>query len=161
MMYEVVSTQGLDGGVIVTASHNPKEYNGFKIVGRAAQPVAGPELLRIRDIALGGQFARGDGTAEYRDQTEQYLGHICSAVQLGRPLRIVVDTGNGVTGRFAPSLFRRLGCNVTELHCELDGTFPNHAPNPEHEANVRDLMALVVRHPSVEGSTGNRACLGA
>ncbi len=132
------------GGIIVSASHNPKEYNGFKIVSEQAYPVAGEEIYKIRDMALAGQFASGTGFYSRLNIEEKYLNKIQSIVHLDRKLKVVVDTGNGVAGKFAPNLFRRLGCDVVELFCELDGSFPNHIPNPEHESNLLDAKRTVV-----------------
>ncbi len=143
VLYYAVIESGLDGGVAVTASHNPKEYNGFKIVSRQAYPVAADDMFRLRDVALGGQFDRGAGSLSSYDPMEDYWAAIRKAVHLERKIKIVLDTGNGVAGKFAPPLLKSLGCEVIELHCELDGNFPNHTPNPEHEENVLDLERKV------------------
>lgn len=147
MMYQAVYAGGYSGGVIVSASHNPKEYNGFKIVGKQAYPVASEEMYKLRDIAVSGAFAQGSaqdsGTLTHKDTQEDYLNKITSVIHLERPLKVVVDTGNGVAGKFAPELYRRLGCEVIEVFCELDGTFPNHLANPEHEKNLLDAMRIV------------------
>jgi len=139
VLYYTVIEKNLDGGVAVTASHNPKQYNGFKVVGPQAYPIASEEMFQLRDVALSGQYAHGAGSLSAYDPMPHYLEAILKASHLERSIKIVLDTGNGVAGKFAPPLLKSLGCEVVELYCELDGTFPNHTPNPEHEANVLDL----------------------
>ena len=126
-------------GVMVTGSHNPPEYNGLKMV-------LGGETLAAESIqALSGRLENNDfsyGSGDYRthDIAETYLQRITSDVKLARPMKIVIDCGNGIPGRYAPTLYRRLGCEVTELFCEVDGTFPNHHPDPSVPENLRDLI---------------------
>lgn len=143
VMYEAVINGGYIGGVNVTASHNPKQYNGFKIVRERAYPVAGDEITIIRDLAINGHFEAGAGSKRILDTESRYLKKIQDAVRLNRGLEVVLDTGNGVAGKFAPILLKRLGNRVLELHCELDGNFPNHDPNPENESNVIDVEEMV------------------
>ena len=146
MMYQAVCEEKAAGGVIVSASHNPKEYNGFKIVGRDAYPVAADDIFALRDIALSGKFmtAKGETSLTVKNIEEEYFKKITSVIRPGRKLKVVIDTGNGIAGKFAPDLYRRLGCEVVEVFTELDGNFPNHIPNPEHEANLVDAMKAVV-----------------
>lgn len=140
-----VCDRRFDGGVIVTASHNPPEYNGFKIAGRSAYPVAGEDIQKIRELILNQHFTKGCGRLTHYDPLPQYLSKLQTLVQLERSLKVVVDTGNGVCGLVAPEVLRRIGCEVVELHCDLDGTFPHHLPNPEDEANVEDVKQEVLR----------------
>jgi phosphomannomutase/phosphoglucomutase len=143
LMYFAVAHWGLDGGATVTGSHNPVSDNGVKMVHAGAAPLTEEEIQGLLATIRAGAFASGRGRRTHRDPTEDYFTAITQRVRLARPLRVVVDAGNGVAGRFAPELLRRLGCTVTELYCESDGSFPNHLPDPEMEENVRDLAAKV------------------
>jgi phosphomannomutase len=128
-------------GIQVTGSHNPKDYNGFKMV-LAGRAIYGEEIQALRRImeaeewtlpAQGGTVSRVDVEAEYRDR-------IVSGIKLERPLKIVIDSGNGIAGASAPAIFRALGCEVTELFSEVDGNFPNHHPDPSKPENLADLI---------------------
>jgi phosphomannomutase/phosphoglucomutase len=139
MLYFAAHHLGTLSGVMVTGSHNPPDYNGLKIM------VAGETLAGDAIQALRGRIERGDvtgGSGGYRtaDIGEDYLARIAGDVKLARPMKVAVDCGNGVAGAFAPALYRRLGCKVTELYCEVDGTFPNHHPDPSVPANLADLI---------------------
>lgn len=140
----VVAHWQLDGGINVTGSHNPPDQNGFKLEGRNAYPIAEDDIQHIRNLAEKRAFMSGKGTVTLRDPKEEYLAKLQELVTIERPIRVVVDTGNGVAGLFAPILLRRIGCDVIEIHCELDGTFPNHLPNPEDPKNMRDLQQKVI-----------------
>ena len=128
-------------GIQVTGSHNPKHHNGFKMV-LAGRAIHGDEIQALRHAIEAGDSPRRDGGSvrqvEIRDD---YIERIVSDVRLARPLRIVVDCGNGVAGASAPQLFRALGCEVIELFSEVDGEFPNHHPDPSKPENLRDLIA--------------------
>lgn len=143
MMYYAVCKYEFDGGATITASHNPKEYNGVKIVGKNAHSVCGDELQEVLKLIQNNDFATGEGEYVEKDIFEDYKADIASKVNLPKPLKVVIDAGNGVAGKFAPELFRTLGCDVTELYCELDGNFPNHEANPEELENMKDLIAKV------------------
>jgi phosphomannomutase/phosphoglucomutase len=143
MMYYSVCKYELDGGVTITASHNPKEYNGVKIVSKNAHSVCGDDLQRVLQIINEESFATGDGQYTEKDVFEDYKIDIVDRVKLSRPLKVVIDGGNGVAGKYAPALMKTLGCEVTELYCELDGNFPNHEANPEELENMLDLIAKV------------------
>ena len=131
-----------DSAVAVTGSHNPPEYNGLKMV-IAGTTLSGAAIQGVRARIERGEFARGAGTYRTAEVREAYLARIAGDVQLARPVPIIVDCGNGVAGSVAPELYRRLGCRVTELYCEVDGTFPNHHPDPTQPENLRDLIALL------------------
>jgi phosphomannomutase len=138
MLYLAVSELGLDGGIVVTASHNPKEYTGMKIVRRGALPVGGDSgLLDIRDRAIGhvlGQTQDMSRTGEVRkeDIWPAYVERVLSFVDLAalRPLRVVIDAANGMAGTMLPPVLDRLPIDVVRCYFEPDGSFPNHEPNP-------------------------------
>jgi phosphomannomutase / phosphoglucomutase len=143
LLYFATAHWRLDGGATVTGSHNPVSDNGVKMVHAGAAPLSEAEISGLLATIEAGDFARGAGRLTTRDPREDYFNAITAHVRLGRRLRVVVDAGNGVAGVFAPELLRRLGCEVTELYCESDGSFPHHLPDPEMEENVRDLVAKV------------------
>ncbi|PTQ84811.1 phosphomannomutase/phosphoglucomutase [Nitrosomonas ureae] len=126
-------------GVMVTGSHNPPEYNGFKIV-LGGQTLAAETIQALRIRIENNDLT--NGTGNYSEQTivSAYLERITQDIQLNRPLKIVVDCGNGVAGAFAPALYRGLGCQVTELFCDVDGSFPNHHPDPSVPENLSDVI---------------------
>jgi phosphomannomutase / phosphoglucomutase len=126
-------------GVMVTGSHNPPEYNGLKMV-LGGETLAAESIQALRVRLENNDFSYGSGDYRTHDIAETYLQRITSDVKLARPMKIVIDCGNGVPGRYAPTLYRRLGCEVTELFCEVDGTFPNHHPDPSVPENLRDLI---------------------
>lgn len=130
-------------GIQVTGSHNPKDYNGFKMVlgGRA---IYGDEIQGLRAVMEAETWVLqpGGSIREVRVD-EDYAARIVSDVKLARPLKIVVDSGNGIAGASAPGIFRALGCEVIELFSEVDGTFPNHHPDPSKPENLKDLIAAL------------------
>lgn len=137
--------QETHSGVVVTASHNPPEYNGFKIVLNG-QSQGGKSIQQIYQRVLKGDFHRAasPGGTRSLDIAQDYMDNVCERVQLQRPLKVVVDAGNSVCGSIAPQLYRMLGCEVTELYCEPDGTFPNHPADPANPENLRDLQRAVL-----------------
>jgi phosphomannomutase/phosphoglucomutase len=144
LLYFATAHWKLDGGATVTGSHNPVSDNGVKMVHAGAAPLSEDEIQGLLATIQAGDFERGAGTRTSRDPREEYFGAITAVIKVARRLRVVVDAGNGIAGSFAPELLRRLGCEVVELHCESDGSFPNHLPDPEMEENTRDLVAKVV-----------------
>ncbi len=130
-------------GIQVTGSHNPKDYNGFKMV-LAGRAIYGDEIQGLRKVMEEGtaRLAPG-GSVRKVDVTDAYTKRIVGDIQLARPLKIVVDSGNGIAGASAPAIFRAIGCEVTELFSEVDGDFPNHHPDPSKPENLRDLMAAL------------------
>src|SRR5512144_275690 len=144
LLYFATAHWRLDGGATVTGSHNPVSDNGVKMVHAAAAPLTEEEIQGLLATIRSGDFERGSGSRTARDPREAYLSAITGHVRLGRRLKVVVDAGNGIAGVFAPELLRRLGCEVVELYCESDGSFPNHLPDPEMEENTRDLAAKVL-----------------
>jgi len=142
VLYFAAFQVGSGCGVMVTGSHNPAEYNGFKLMIGGETP--SPEQIRaLHDRMISGDVLRGSGTYVQRDFVPDYLQRVVEDVHLIRPLKIVVDAGNGAAGHVAPELFRLLGCEVFELYCEVDGEFPNHHPDPSQLDNLQDLMVQV------------------
>lgn len=130
-------------GIAITGSHNPPEYNGLKIM-LGGDTLYGPMIQAIRErLEQGNMIEAQGGTYEEVDIREAYLKRIVSDIHLKRPLHIAIDCGNGVPGNLAPELYRRLGCTVDELYCEVDGTFPNHHPDPSRPENLKDLTAAL------------------
>ncbi|MGH7415221.1 MAG: phosphomannomutase/phosphoglucomutase [Candidatus Rokuibacteriota bacterium] len=141
LLYFATAHWKLDGGATVTGSHNPVSDNGVKMVHAGAAPLTESEIQGLLATIESGDFELGAGTRTRRDPSEDYWTAITTRVTLRRHMKVVVDAGNGIAGVFAPELLRRLGCEVVELYCESDGTFPNHLPDPEMEENMRDLVA--------------------
>ena len=130
---------GTGSCVAVSGSHNPPEYNGLKIVV-AGSTLYGDEIQDIRKRIEAGSFLAGEGKRTTADVLDAYVERIAGDVKIARPFHIAVDCGNGVAGMLAPRLYRRLGCKVTELYCEVDGNFPNHHPDPAQPENLVDLI---------------------
>ena len=127
-------------GIQVTGSHNPKDYNGFKMV-LAGRAIYGAEIQALRQImeAESWQLQAG-GSVFQKDVLPDYAQRIVGDIKLSRPMKIVVDSGNGIAGASAPGIFRALGCEVIELFSEVDGEFPNHHPDPSKPENLQDLI---------------------
>jgi phosphomannomutase/phosphoglucomutase len=130
---------GTNSCVSVTGSHNPPDYNGLKMV-LGGQTLFGEHIQGLRKRIETGDLAQGAGKVRTADVREDYIARILGDVKLARPMKVVVDCGNGVAGDVAPRLFRRLGCEVTELFCEVDGNFPNHHPDPSKPENLEDVI---------------------
>ena len=151
MMYFAVARDGHDGGVQITASHNPKEYNGIKMVRKEAFPLSGEAGIGdIRDMIASGKLpapAATRGTVTTANVVEDYVKHVMSFIDPAKikPFNVVLDAGNGMAGAVAPKLFAQLPCKVTTMCFEVDGTFPNHEANPLIEENRRDIVERVVR----------------
>jgi phosphomannomutase len=145
MLYYVAATRGQHGcnsGIQVTGSHNPKDYNGFKMVmsGRA---IYGAEIQKLRQRIETETYTTGPGRCAAMDIVPEYAHRIISDCQLARPMKIVVDSGNGVPGASAPAILRALGCEVVDLYSQVDGDFPNHHPDPSKPENLAMLKAVV------------------
>ncbi len=133
-----------DAGAMITASHNPSQYNGVKLnLGLAS--VYADELQKVLGIIEKGEFTSGMGSkTQYDNIAEEYINYIVQNIKLDREVKVIVDGGNGMGGPYLPEVLRRLGCEVIEMYCEPDGTFPNHHPDPTVEKNMVDLSRAVV-----------------
>ena len=129
-------------GLMITGSHNPPEYNGIKMV-MAENTLFGDMIQDIYQCIIAGEFKQGEGQCETIDILQAYIATITADIKLQRPLNIAIDCGNGVAGPSALKLFTALACNVTDLYCDVDGTFPNHHPNPSEVENLHDLIDTV------------------
>jgi phosphomannomutase len=151
MLYFAVARDGHDGGAQITASHNPKEYNGIKLVRREAFPLSGDAGIGdIRDMIAEGRLpppASNMGALSERQIIDDYVNHVMSFIDASaiKPFKVVADAGNGIAGLVAPRLFARLPCRVTPLCFEVDGTFPNHEANPLIEENRRHIVERVLQ----------------
>lgn len=132
-------------GVMVTGSHNPADYNGLKMVLKG-DTLAEDDIQILRRRIQKSDFTDGSGSVHSQDVIADYIATIVGDVQLARPLKVVIDCGNGVAGGVAPLLLRTLGCEVIELFCEVDGNFPNHHPDPSQLENLEDLITAVAQH---------------
>lgn len=146
MVYFAVGKYGYDGGVMVTASHNPGQYNGFKICRKEAYPVSYETgIQEIEEIVLNEEIvpAEKTGTVTQKEILDDYLEHVLSFAEDISPLKVVADAGNGVEGLTLEKLFQKTPCDFTGLYLELDGRFPNHEANPLDLKNMQDLVAKV------------------
>jgi len=131
-----------EGGVMITGSHNPPEFNGFKVcVGKDA--IYGEEIQRVREIIEQGEYIRGKGGLARHNIIPDYHRYVLSNIQVNRAIKVVVDAGNGTGGVVGVPIMRELGCQVEALYCEMDGRFPHHHPDPTVEENLTDLIATV------------------
>ncbi|AXK40048.1 phosphomannomutase/phosphoglucomutase [Crenobacter cavernae] len=144
MLYFAAHELGTLSGVMVTGSHNPPDYNGFKMM-LAGDTLAGDAIQSLYERINDQDFVDGEGEYRTHDIAEAYLSRIVGDIKLTRAMNIVVDCGNGVPGAFAPVLYRRLGCRVRELFCEVDGTFPNHHPDPAKPENLKDVIDALAK----------------
>ncbi|GMW03278.1 MAG: phosphomannomutase/phosphoglucomutase [Candidatus Hydrogenedentota bacterium] len=147
LVYYAMFTMKVDGGVMITASHNPKEYNGMK-VGIGHSTLHGASIQKLREIAEKGEFKTTDKpvTITRMNIVPKYMKRILKDIKLKRKLKVVVDAGNGVAGPIAVPLFEALGCEVIPLYCDVDGRFPNHHPDPTVAENIVEMMKAVKKH---------------
>ena len=140
MLYFAANTLATSG-IQITGSHNPKDYNGFKMV-LAGRAIFGDEIQALRAVieAESWALAQTPGNIKHVNISQDYQARIVGDVKLARPMKIVIDSGNGIAGASAPAIFRALGCEVVELFSEVDGNFPNHHPDPSKPENLADLM---------------------
>ncbi len=145
LVYYAVAAWGLDGGLSITASHNPVEFNGMKLVQRGADPLLPEEIQAVYAQAVSGNWDQGPGTLTERDPRPEYLALLERRFLIQRPLKVVVDPGNGVATLTGPKALRRIGCEVVGLFTDLREGFPNHLPDPQEPGAMAPLMARVVR----------------
>jgi phosphomannomutase/phosphoglucomutase len=142
LLYFAMQTQPVQGGIMVTGSHNPTDYNGFKIA-LGDRVLDGDELQQLRERMRQGAFNQGSGQVQRIDLLGDYIEAVNREIQLARPLKVVIDGGNGAAGEVAIGVLESLGCEVVPLFCEADGTFPNHHPDPSQPDNLSSLMLEV------------------
>ena len=145
MLYYVAATRGQHGcnsGIQVTGSHNPKDYNGFKMV-IAGKAIYGEDIQRLRQRMESESYTRGKGRSATMDIVAEYTARIVGDAKLARPMKIVVDSGNGIPGATSPTILKALGCEVIDLYSKVDGDFPNHHPDPSKPENLADLIKVV------------------
>jgi phosphomannomutase/phosphoglucomutase len=152
MVYFSLFNLPVHGGVVITASHNPSEYNGVKLCVER-DSLFGEGIQKIRRIAEGGKFLKGTGTVKTHDIMDSYLDYLRKNVEIDPGIRVAIDCGNAMVGIVAPRILREFGCELTELYVEPDGRFPNHHPDPTVEENIEDLINAV-------GSKGLQLGLG-
>ena len=140
VLYYAAYELGTGSGIMITGSHNPPEYNGLKMV-LGGTTLSGPDIQLLRKRIEDGDLATSTetGKQDSADVVAQYIARITSDIKLAKPMKVIVDCGNGVAGGVAPQLLRELGCEVSELFCDVDGNFPNHHPDPSKPENLVDL----------------------
>lgn len=144
VLYFATHQYGTGSGIMVTGSHNPPDYNGFKVMV-GGDTLSGPGIQGLRERIEAGEFAGGRGSVRQVEPLPAYVARIAGDIRLARPLHIVADAGNGIAGIVAQRLYEAIGARVTPLFCEVDGHFPNHHPDPGDPHNLEDLIAEVAR----------------
>lgn len=142
VLYFSIFHYATDGGIMITGSHNPKEYNGFKLC-KGETTIYGDEIQDLKKIIEKKDFIKGKGSMESKNPVDAYIKLLKTKVKIERPLKIIVDPGNGTAGPIARKLFKDLGCEVECIYCEPDGNFPNHLPDPTVPEYIVDLIRLV------------------
>ncbi len=144
LLYFAIRRLEREGGMMITASHNPPEYNGFKVCN-GFDTIAGAEIQKLAHIACSGDFSSAEGKLDHFDIITPYVDFVAGNIRLKGRLRVGVDGGNATGGPVATAILRRLGCEIYPIYCEMDGTFPNHEPDPTVMENLVDLQNLVLR----------------
>ncbi len=142
VLYFATYELGTGSGVVVTGSHNPPEYNGLKMMVDGTT-LSGDHIQALKQRIIDGNLATGAGTKRQQEMLDTYLERVVGDVKLERPMKIAMDCGNGVAGAIAPALYKRLGCELIELYCDVDGNFPNHHPDPSQPKNLVDVIKAV------------------
>ncbi len=145
LLYFATNVLATGSGVMLTGSHNPRDYNGIKIVLQK-HTLADNKISRLRERIENNELTSGNGKRSKADIKPDYLAHIRNSIRLQKQFKIVLDCGNGVGGLVAPELFSMLGCEVIPLYCQPDGNFPHHHPDPTRSENLADLRAAVLTH---------------
>ncbi|MCK5233386.1 MAG: phosphomannomutase/phosphoglucomutase [Candidatus Aenigmarchaeota archaeon] len=149
VFYFAIAHYKKDGGIMITASHNPKEYNGLKIQRENARPIVGETgIFEMEKYVLEGNFQKAEekGTMSKKEVVDEYMRYIVPKIKLKRPLKIILDPGNGTCGKIPEKIFSSLGCTAKTIFAEPDGTFPNHAPDPHDDKNLVALQKEVVKN---------------
>jgi len=144
LFYFAIRHLDREGGMMITASHNPPEYNGFKVCN-GFDTIAGAEIQKLAHIARSGDFSSAEGRLDHFDIISPYVDFVTGNIRLEGRLRVGVDGGNATGGPVATGILRKLGCEIYPIYCEMDGTFPNHEPDPTVMENLVDLQNLVLR----------------
>jgi phosphomannomutase/phosphoglucomutase len=142
LMYFATNILDATSGVMLTGSHNPKDYNGLKIV-IAGNTLSGDDIKSLQKRIETDNMLKGSGSYQTTSVVQDYIGQVTGDVALAQPLKVAVDCGNGVAGKLAPQLLQALGCEVIGLYCKVDGNFPNHHPDPSKPENLKELIDLV------------------
>lgn len=144
-LYFAAHQQPDQTGIMITGSHNPSDYNGFKMM-LGGETLSGDQIQALADRIEARDYVEGAGSARSLAVEQSYLQRILDDIRLKRGMKVVVDCGNGIPGKLAPALLEQLGCEVIPLYCEVDGTFPNHHPDPGKLKNLQDAIAAVAEH---------------
>ncbi len=143
MYFSLFTLKSLDGGIQVTGSHNPPEFNGLKIcIGK--DTLFGSQIQQIRNIIEKKDFEKGKGNLEEKEIISSYIEYVCNNIKIEKPIKVVIDPGNGVCGLTAEPIFKHLGCEIECIFCEIDGNFPNHFPDPVVPENLKWLKETVL-----------------
>jgi phosphomannomutase/phosphoglucomutase len=150
VVYYSSYSKGIPSCIAITGSHNPPDYNGFKMVVDGVT-LSAERIQALKQRILDNDFSQGQGSYVEEEIIDDYVSRIVSDIKLQRKMKIVIDSGNGVAGATAPQVFREIGCDVVELFSEVDGTFPNHHPDPSQIENLQDLIGAVKKHDAELG----------
>lgn len=150
VVYYSSYSKGIPSCIAITGSHNPPDYNGFKMVVDGVT-LSAERIQALKQRIIDNDFTQGQGSYVQQEIIEDYIERIVGDIKLGRKMKIVIDSGNGVAGATAPQVFRGIGCEVIDLFSEVDGTFPNHHPDPSQIENLQDLIVAVKEHDAELG----------